>query len=320
MKLLVKALALTLLCASGAALAQQYPARLVRIVVPFPPGGPTDIVARSIAPKLAEALGQQVVIDNRAGAGGVNGTEQVSKAAPDGYTLLMGTIGGLAVSMSLHANRGYDTLRDFAPITQAVTVTNILVVHPSVPVKTVKELLALARAQPGNLNYGSSGAGTVTHLAGELLKLMANVNIVHIPYKGGAPALTALLSGEVGLSFENALIVTPHAKSGKTRAIAVTGAQRSKLFPQLPTIGEMLPGYNASGWYGLVAPAATSKEIIARLNTEVVRVLRMPDIVERLSGQGAEPVGNTPAEFGAFMKSEIDKWAKLVKATNMKAD
>ncbi len=305
---------------SAAALAQ-YPVRPVRIVVPFPAGGPTDIVARTIAPKLSEALGQSVVVDNRAGAGGVNGTEQVSKGPADGYTLLMGTIGGLAVSMSLHSNRGYDTLRDFAPITQSVFVTNILVLHPSVPAKSVKELLAIARAQPGRLNYASAGAGTAPHLAGELLKMMGNVNIVHIPYKGSAPALTALLSGEVDFNFENTLIVLPHIKSGKVRPLAVTGAQRSKLAPELPTIAESgLPGYNASGWYGLVAPAATPKDIIARLNTEVVRILRLPDVVERLSSLGAEPAGNTPEQFGAFIRAEIDKWARLVKAANMKAD
>ena len=314
-------LACAAVCSAAAGAQTPYPAKPVRLVVPFPAGGPTDIVSRAIAPKLSEALGQSVVIDNRAGAGGVAGTDQVAKAAPDGYTLLMGTIGGLAVAMSLQPNLTYDTLRDLAPITQAVTVTNILVVHPSLPAKTVKELLAIARAHPGRLNYGSSGAGTVTHLAGELLKMMAKVNIVHIPYKGGAPALTALLSGEVGLSFENGLIVTPHIRSGKVRALAVTGAQRSKLAPELPTIAEGgLPGYNASGWYGLLAPAATPKEIVSRLNSEVVRILRMPDIVERLSSQGAEPVGNTPEQFRAFIRSEIDKWAKLVKAANMKVD
>jgi tripartite-type tricarboxylate transporter receptor subunit TctC len=312
-------LAITVICSAAAS--AQYPNKPVRMVVPFPAGGPTDIVSRAIAPKLSEALGQSVIIDNRAGAGGVTGTEQVAKAPADGYTLLMGTIGGLAVSMSLHPNRGYDTLRDLAPITQAVTVTNILVLHPSVPAKSVKELLAIATARPGRLNYASSGAGTVTHLAGELLKMMAGVNIVHIPYKGGAPALTALLSGEVDCSFENGLIVTPHIKSGKVRAIAVTGAQRSKLAPELPTIAEAgLPGYNASGWYGLVAPAATPRDIINRLSSEVTRVLRTPDIVERLSSQGAEPVGNPSEQFGAFIRSEIDKWAKLVKAVNMKAD
>ena len=299
----------------------QYPAKPIRMVVPFPAGGPTDVVARTIAPRLAEALGQQVVIDNRAGAGGVNGTEQVAKAPADGYTLLMGTIGGLAVAMSLQPNRGYDTLRDLAPITQSVFVTNVLALHPSVPAKSVKELLAIARARPGRLNYGSSGPGTSPHLAGELLKMMGKVDIVHIPYKGSAPALTAMLSGEVDFNFENTLIVLPHIKSGKVRPIAVTGAQRSKLMPELPTIAEDgLPGYSASGWYGMVAPAATPRDIINRLNAETVRILRMPDIVERLSGLGAESAANTPEQFSAFIRSEIDKWAKLVKSANMKAD
>ncbi len=305
----------------SAAAVAQYPARPIRLVVPFPAGGPTDIVGRTISQKLSEALGQTIIIDNRAGAGGVIGTEHVAKSAPDGYTLLVGTIGGLAVAMSLYPNRGYDTLRDFAPVTQAVTVTNILVVHPSLPVKSVRDLLALARAKPGTLNYASSGSGTVTHLAGELLKTMARVNIVHIPFKGGAPALTALMSGEVEMSFENSLIIVPHIKAGRARAIAVTGAQRSKLMPDLPTIAEGgLPGYNASGWYGFVAPAAVPKDIVARLATDIARVLRMPDVVERLSGQGAEPVGGTPEQFGAFIRTEIDKWTRLVKTANMKAD
>jgi tripartite-type tricarboxylate transporter receptor subunit TctC len=291
------------------------------MVVPFPAGGPTDIVGRTIGQKLAELLGQPVVIDNRAGAGGVIGTEHVAKSPADGYTLLLGTIGGLAVAMSLHPNRGYDTLRDLAPVTQAVTVTNILVVHPSLPVKSVQELLALARARPGTLNYASSGSGTVTHLAGELLKTMARVNIVHIPFKGGAPALTALMSGEVEMSFENSLIVLPHIRAGKVRAVAVTGARRSRLLPELPAIGEAgLPGYNASGWYGFVVPAAAPKDIVARLTAEINRTLRLPEVIERLSGQGAEPAGNTPEQFGAFMRAEIDKWAQLVKTANMKAD
>ena len=305
----------------GAMASAQYPAKPIRMVVPFPAGGPTDVVARTIAPKLSEALGQAVVIDNRAGAGGISGTEQVSKAPADGYTLLMGTIGGLAVAMSLQPNRGYDTLRDLAPITQSVFVTNVLALHPSVPAKSVKELLAIARARPGRLNYGSSGPGTSPHLAGELLKMMGKVDIVHIPYKGSAPALTAMLSGEVDFNFENTLIVLPHIKSGKVRPIAVTGAQRSKLMPELPTIAEDgLPGYSASGWYGMVAPAATPRDIVNRLNSEVVRILRMPDIIERLSGLGAEPAANTPEQFAAFIRTEIDKWARLVKSANMKAD
>ncbi len=300
--------------------AQSYPAKPVRVIVPFPPGGPTDVVARGISQKMAEGLGQAIVIENRGGAGGALGTELVSKSPADGYTLLMGTIGGLAVAMSLLPNRGYDTLRDFAPITQAVNVTNILVIHPSVPAKSVKELLATARARPGQLNYASSGNGTVTHLAGELLKLMGKVNIVHVPYKGGSPALASLVSGETDMSYENSLIILPQIKAGKVKALAVTGAKRSPLLPELPTIGETLPGYSASGWYGLVAPAATPKDALARLSAAAVKALRAPDVVERLASQGAEAVGNTPEEWGGFIRAEIDKWAKVVKAANMKPD
>ena len=299
----------------------QFPNKPIRMVVPFPAGGPTDIVARTVGQKLAEALGQPVIIDNRGGAGGVLGTELVVKSPADGYTLLVGTISGLAVAMSLYPNHSYETLRDLAPITQAVTVTNIVVVHPSIPARSVKELLALARAKPGTLTYASSGNGTITHLAGELFKSLARVDIVHVPFRGGAPALTALLSGEVSMSFENSLIVVPHIKSGKVRALAVTGAKRSRSAPELPTVAEAgLPGYSASGWYGFVAPAATPKEIIARLASELNRILKQPDVIERLSSQGAEPVGGTPAEFTAFIQTEIDKWAKLVKSANMKAE
>ena len=300
--------------------AQQYPAKPVRIVVPFPPGGPTDIVARLMAPKMTEAMGQQIIIDNRGGAGGAIGTEQVAKSAPDGYTLIMGTIGGLAVAKSLNPKLGYDTLRDLAPISQSVSVTSVMVIHPSVPAKNVKELLALAKKAGGKLNYASSGNGTITHLAGELLKLMAKVDITHVPYKGGAPALVALVSGEVDMSYENSLIITPHIKSGKVKGLAVTSAKRSALLPELPTIAETLPGYSASGWYGLLAPAATPKPVIARLHTEAVKALRAPDVVEKLSGQGAEPVASTPEEFATFIRSETEKWAKLVKAANMRAD
>ncbi len=300
--------------------AQPYPVKPVRLVVPFPPGGPTDIVARLMAPKMAEAMGQQVIVDNRGGAGGAIGTEQVAKSAPDGYTIIMGTIGGLAVAKSLNPKLGYDTLRDLAPITQSVTVTSVLVVHPSVPAKNVKELLALAKNSGKKLNYASSGNGTITHLAGELLKLMAKVDITHVAYKGGAPALVALVSGEVDMSYENSLIITPHIKSGKVRGLAVTGAKRSALLPELPTIGETLKGYSASGWYGLLAPAATPKPVITRLHAEAVKALRAPDVVKNLSGQGAEPVASTPEEFAAFIRSETDKWANLVKAANMQTN
>jgi tripartite-type tricarboxylate transporter receptor subunit TctC len=317
---LVPAVLATLIVSVATVHAQSFPAKPVRIVVPFPAGGPTDIVARAMAQKMTEDLGQSVVVENRAGAGGVLGTELVAKAPADGYTLLMGTIGGLAVSMSLLPARGFDTLRDFAPVTQAVNVTNFLVTHPSVPARSVKALLALARSRPGKLNYASSGNGTVTHLAGELLKLMGSVDIVHVPYKGGAPAMTALVSGETDMSYENALLILPQIRAGKVKALAVTGAKRSPLLPELPTIGETLPGYSASGWYGLVAPAATPKDVLAKLNAAAVKALRARDVVERLSSQGAEPVGNSPEEWAGFIRSEIEKWARVVKAVNLKPD
>jgi tripartite-type tricarboxylate transporter receptor subunit TctC len=316
-----RSLLLLPLLAAGFALpagAQSYPAKPIRVVVPFPPGGPTDIVTRLMAPKMAESLGQQVVVDNRGGAGGAIGTEQVAKSAPDGYTLVMGTIGGLAVAKSLNPKLGYDTLRDLTPITQSVSVTSVLVVHPSVPAKNVRDLLALAKK--GKLNYASSGNGTITHLAGELLKLMGKVDITHVAYKGGAPALVALVSGEVDMSYENSLIITPHIKSGKVRGLAVTSAKRSALLPDLPTVGETLPGYSASGWYGLLAPAGTPKPVITRLHAEAVKALRAPDVVDKLSSQGAEPVASSPEEFAAFIRSETDKWANLVKVANMRTN
>ena len=327
MKTLTRCLAFAAAFAAGTVMAQVpatgsiWPAKPIRMVIGFPPGGATDIVARTISQKFAEFLGQSIVIDNRPGAGGVPATEHVAKSPPDGYTLLLGTISGLAVAMSLVPNRGYDTLRDLAPVTQPVTFTSILVVHPSLPPKSVKELLAFARARPGMLNHASSGNGTITHLAAELFKHMGRVNMVHVPYKGNAPAMTALLSGEVHMNFENSLLVLPHIKSGKVRALGVTGARRSRSLPDLPTISEAgLPGYEATGWNAFVVPAAVPKDVIARLATEINRALRLPEVVERLSSQGAEPVGGTPEQLGAFMRSEIDKWGMLVKAAKMKVD
>ena len=298
-----------------------YPLKPVRIIVPFPPGGPTDTVTRIIGPKLSEAFGHPVIIDNRGGAGGATGTELVAKSAPDGYTLLAGTIGGLAVSPTLNPKLGYNTLRDLAPITQLVNVSYIVTLHPSVPAKSIKQLIALAKARPGKLNYGSSGAGTGPHLAGELMNMLADIKIVHVPYKGSAPAQTALMSGEVDLNFENTLIVLPQVKAGRLRPIAATGSTRAKLLPDLPTVAEAgLPGFSASGWYGMMAPVALAKDIIVRLNADITRVLRMPDIADRLNSLAAEPAPGTPEQFGAFIRAEIDKWAKVVKAANMKAD
>ena len=321
MKILLVALLLLALVATSAYAQTAYPNRPIRVIVPFPAGGPSDVAMRTIAPRLAEALGQQIIIDNRGGAGGATGTELAAKSSPDGYTLLAGTIGGLAVSPTLNPKLGYNTLRDLAPITQTVNVAYIVTLHPSVPAKSIKELLALARSRPGKLNYGTSGAGTGPHLAGELMNMMAGINIVHVPYKGSATAQTALMSGEVDLTFENTLIVLPQVKAGRVRPIAATGVQRSKLMPDLPTVAESgLPGFSASGWYGMLAPIATPKDIIARLNTDVTRVLRMPDLAERLNSMAAEPAPGTTEQFGAFIRAEIDKWAKVVKAANMKAD
>ena len=329
MKTLPRCIALAATFAGSAVMAQvpstgtgpTWPSKPIRLVIGFPAGGATDIVARSFSQKLSEFLGQPVIIDNRPGAGGVPATEHVAKSPPDGYSLLLGTIGGLAVAMSLIPNRGYDTLRDLAPVTQPVTYTTVLVVHPSLPPRSVKELLAFARARPGMLNHASSGNGTITHLAAELFKYMGHVNMVHIPYKGNSPAMTALLSGEVHLNFENSLLVLPHVKSGRVRALGITGAQRSRSVPDLPTISEAgLPGYEATGWSAFVVPAAVPKDIITRLATEINRALRLPEVVERLSSQGAEPLGGTPEQLGTFMRTEIDKWATLVKASNMKAD
>ncbi len=298
-----------------------YPVKAVRIVVPFPAGGSLDVVVRVLVSRLSEALGHPLIVDNRGGAGGATGTELVAKSAPDGYTVLAGTIGGLAVSPTLNPKLGYNTLRDLAPVVQLVNVSYIVTLHPSVPAKSIRELLALAKSRPGKLNYGSSGAGTGPHLAGELLNMMAGVSIVHVPYKGSAPAQTALMSGEVDLNFENTLLVLPQLKAGRLRPIAATGTTRSKLLPDLPTVAEAgLPGFSASGWYGMMVPVAVSKDIIGKLNAEITRVLRTPDIADRLNNMAAEPAPGTPEQFGAFIRSEIGKWAKVVKAANMKVD
>ena len=320
MKLSLAFLLLPLL-AFGAHAQTSYPNRPIRVIVPFPPGGPSDVAMRTVAPRLSEYLGQPIVIENRGGAGGATGTELAAKSTPDGYTLLHGTIGGLAVAPTLMPKLGYSTLRDLAPISQTVNIAYIVTLHPSVPAKSMKELLALAKARPGKLNYGTSGAGTGPHLAGELLNSMASVSIVHVPYKGSAPAQTALMSGEVDITYENTLIVLPQVKSGRLRPIAATGDKRSKLMPDLPTVAESgVPGYSATGWYGLLAPSATPKDILGRLNTEFTRALRSPDISDRLNSMAAEPAPGTPEQFGTFIRSEIDKWAKVVKAANMKAE
>ena len=305
----------------AAAAAEAYPAKPVRFVVAFPPGGGTDIIARSIAQKLTERLAQQVVVDNRPGAGGNIGTDIVAKSAPDGHTLLMGSAGPLAINASLFGKMPFDPIRDLAPVTLAASTPNVLVVHPSLRAATIEELIALAKARPGEINFASSGHGTPAHLAGELFNSMARVKMVHVPYKGAAPALADLLGGQVQLMFSTMPPALPHVKDGRLRALAVTSAKRSPAMPELPTVDEIaLPGFEANTWHGVVAPAGTPTAIIARLNREIVSILHLPEVVERLSAQGAEPVGSTPEEFAAYIRSETVKWAKVVRESGAKAE
>ncbi len=312
---------LAALTPQAAAAADAYPAKPIRFVVAFPPGGGTDIIARSIAQKLAERFAQQVVVDNRPGAGGNIGTDIVAKSAPDGYTILMGSAGPLAINASLFAEMPFDPIKDLAPVTLAASTPNVLVVHPSLPARTVKELIALARARPGEINFASSGHGTPAHLAGELFNSMAGVKLVHVPYKGAAPALADLLGGQVQLMFSTMPPALPHVKDGKLRALAVTSRKRSPAAPDLPTLDEAaLAGFEANTWHGVVVPAGTPVPIIARLNREIVAILHLPEVVERLSGQGAEAVGSTPAEFAAYIGSESVKWAKVVRESGAKAE
>jgi tripartite-type tricarboxylate transporter receptor subunit TctC len=299
--------------------AQPYPSKPIRLIVPFTPGGTTDILSRILGQKLSEVMGVQVVIDNRPGAAGNIGAELAAKAAPDGYTLLMGPSGTLAVNPSLYANLPFDPIRDFAPISLVAMVPSILVVHPSLPVKSVKELIEYVKSRPGQLNYGSSGAGGQPFLAVEYLKLMAGLNIVEVRYKGGAPLTTDLIAGQISLTITGIPTLLPHIKSGRLRALAVSSAKRSAAVPELPTISEAaLPGYDATAWYGVLAPAGTPKEIIARLNVAINKSIKHPDVAERLTAEGAETVGNTPEEFAAFIKSESESWAKVIKAAGVK--
>lgn len=300
--------------------AQQYPVRPIRLIVPFPPGGGTDTMARVIGPKLSEALGQQVVPENRGGAGANIGAELAAKSPPDGYTLLLVTVTN-AIGASLYTKLNYDLARDFASITQLATTPHILVVHPSVPVKTVKEFTAFTRARPGELTYSSSGNGSMAHLAGELFSSLTGTKMVHVPYKGGGPSMTALVGGEVSVCFATMPSAVGFVRAGKLRGIAVTTEKRSPSMPDLPTIAETgIKGYEGGSWYGLSVPAGTSKEIIARLHAEAVKVMVLPDVKDRLFNAGFEVVTSNPEQFAAFTRSEIQKWGKLVKATGLKIE
>jgi tripartite-type tricarboxylate transporter receptor subunit TctC len=315
--------AIALLACSSPARAQAdgYPNRPIRFVVANSPGGGLDITARTVSPRLNSALGQQIVIDNRPGAAGSLAAEITAKSAPDGYTVLMGSIGNLAVNVSLYKGLDYHPLKDLAPITFAVSGSNVLVVNPTVPAKTVQELIALARAQPGRLTYGSSGSGNAGHLAGELFKSMAKIDMVHVPYKGGAPAMIDLIAGQIQLIFSSPPTAVPQVKAGKIRALAVTTARRSAILPELPTIAESgLPGFEADNWYGVAVAARTPRAIVDRLNAEFVRVLSMPEVKEVLLKQGLEAAPGTPDAFGAYMKSEYVKWAKVIAEAGLTAN
>ncbi len=316
------ALALFLAAAvsASAALAQSFPGRPVRILIAFPPGGAIDIVARIMSPRLAERLGQPVLVENRPGAGGLVGTELAAKAAPDGHTIFFGTLGNLSVNPLLYAKLPFDISRDFAPLTQVVSTAFMLYVNPAFPPRSVAELIALAKSRPGAINYSSSGNGGAPHLAAELFNSMAGVKIVHVPYKGSSPSVTDVIGGQVQLTFESLAIGLPQVKSGKLRAIAALGPRRVAQLPEVPTVGETLKGYDVTNWFGMVVPAATPREIVARLHGDILAVLRIPEVRENLVAQGTDPVGSSPEEFAAFMKSEAAKWARVIKEANIHAD
>lgn len=300
--------------------AQSYPAKAVRIVVPFPPGAGADIVTRLIAAKLGSAFGQQFVVDNRAGAAGHIGAEVAAHAAPDGYTLLS-TPASIVISRSLYPKLNYDIEKDLDPVALIASAPFVLVVHPSLPVRNVRELIALARAKPGELYFASTGNGGTPHLATEIFKMQAKIDIVHVPYKGTPPAVTDLLSGQVQLMFANTLSVLPHVRSGRLRALAISSSKRSAAAPELPTVAESgMPGFDVSTWFGMLAPRGTPKEIIDRLDGEVRKIVQMADVRARLISQGADPIGSTPEEFRAYLKSELVKWEKAVKAVGVRIE
>jgi tripartite-type tricarboxylate transporter receptor subunit TctC len=320
---LLAAVAMAAAAALGAApaAAQTYPSKPIRLVVPFPPSGATDIVARTLAQKLGDALGTSIVVDNRPGAGGTIGSDIVAKAAPDGYTLLLSTTSTHSIAPSLYAKLPYSVERDFVPVIHVADATNILVVTPSLPAANVRELIALAKAKPGALNYASSGNGTIVHLTAELFASSAGIRLTHVPYKGTALALTDLMTGQVSILFDNIVSALPHVRDGKLKALAVTSARRSPLVPEVPTVSESgLPGFVSDTYFGVFAPAATSPEVIARINAAINKVLAAPDYQERLATLGAQAAGGTPEQFAAIVRSETAKWSRVVKESGASAE
>ncbi|MDB5752446.1 MAG: hypothetical protein JWP65_2867 [Ramlibacter sp.] len=314
--------AATLAAAPLAATAQAaYPSKPINLIVPFSAGGTTDILARIVGEAIKKELGQPVIVDNRAGAGGNIGGALAAKAAPDGYTLFMGTVGTHAINASLYKKMPFDHVKDFAPLTRVAMVPNLLVAHPSRPYKNVRELIAYARANPGKVNFGSSGNGSSIHLSGELFNTLAKVDMIHVPYKGSAPAVTDLVGGQIDLMFDNMPSAIQHVRSGRLKALAVTTAKRSPELPDVPTIAEAgVPGYEATSWFGMFAPAATPAPIVARLNAALVKALADPEVKKKFAEQGAEALGETPAQFASFIRAETAKWSQVVKASGASVD
>ena len=321
-KIVILCAGMLLTLAATPAQAQAYPARPIRFVVPYAPGGPLDLIARAIGQKLTEATGQAVVVDNKPGAGGNIGADIVAKAAPDGYTIVMGAVATHAINPTLYPKIPYDPVKDFTPVAMVAVVPNVLVVNPALPVKSVKELIDFAKAKPSSLNFASGSTGSTGHLAGELFNALAGVQMVHIPYKGGAPAMADLLAGQVQLMFDNLANALPQVKAGKLRALAVTTAQRSAFAPDLPTLAEAgVPGFDLTTWFGIFLPGNAPRDIVLRLNTEINKPLNAPDMKDRLEKMGAEPpANNTPERFAAFIKVEFDKYARVIKASGAKVE
>lgn len=300
--------------------AQAYPTKPIRMIVGFPPGGAVDIIARIVGQKLGDSSGYQIVVDNRSGAGGVVASEITARAAPDGYTLLL-ISASYAVTAGFYKKLPYDPIKDLAAVIMVSSSPNVLVAHPSLPVRSVAELIEMARAKPGQLNLASAGSGSITHLSGELLKLMANIDITHVPYKGATPALTDVISGQVQLVFSSLPAALPHIKAARVKAIGVTSTKRSAALPGVPAIGESgVAGYEVTNWTGVLAPAATSKQIVGKLNADILRMLRNADTIDAIGRQGADPVGSTPGEFESYLKSEIAKWTKVIRDAGIRSD
>jgi len=314
-------IAASMCAASNCALAQNYPSRPARMVVPWTAGGTADLMARISSQKFSESFGQQFVVDNRPGAGGLIGTEQVAKAAPDGLTLLLATTAPNSVAPSLYAKLPFDPVKDFASVSLMATTCYVLSVHPSMPVSNARQLVALAKARPGQLTFSSPGSGTPNHLSGEMLKMLTGIDMQHVPFKGSAQAISDVIGGQIAMSFENIVVASPFVKNGRLKALGVTSAKRASALPSVPTMAESgVPGFEAVGWIGVVAPAATPKDIIAKLNGEMVRMLSSPDVKERISSLGAEVVSTTPEGMDQFNRAQIELWAKVVKASGARAE